>query len=131
MNFKPITPKDYDTLCTWWRLHGWSAPLEEALPKNGLIVRDSEGRGIAAGFLYLTDSSIAWLEFVVANPLCDKIVRDKALDTLITQLIDLARRCGKSLIFSSINHPSLVKRYEQSGGIKTDTNMTNFIWRLK
>jgi hypothetical protein len=120
---------DYEKLTVWWQLHNWPTPPLECLPPTGFIV-EHEGQDIAAGFLYLTDSEMCLLEYVVGNPLCDKIVRGNALDLLISTLLAEASYQGRKFVFSSIMHPSLIERYKKHGGIATESNMTNFIWRL-
>jgi hypothetical protein len=129
LKVRPFVKDDYQTLDAWWQLHKWSSPPLQALPPNGIVVETVSQR-ICAGFLYLTDSSIAWLEFVVANPMCDKLLRDKALDTLIPSLLYRAKELGKTTVFSSSVHPRLMNRYEKHGAVQTDVNVTHFIWRL-
>jgi hypothetical protein len=129
MEIQLYTPKLYSTLEFWWAVHKWPAVPQEALPSTGLVVVGPNGP-ICAGFLYSTDSSLAWLEWVVGNPLCDKILRDEALDLLIPALLAEAHKSGKSQVFSSVQHPALLKRYKKFGALEADTNMTNVIWRL-
>jgi hypothetical protein len=126
---RPLEKTDYPALKTWWTLHSWPAVPQEALPKNGLII-EHLGQRICAGFIYSTDSSIAWLEYIISNPLCDKLIRDKALDLLISGLIELAKSLGKTVVFTSVKHPSLIKRYAAHGAIETENNMTNMVWRI-
>lgn len=116
---------DYPVLETWWRIHKWPPPPAHVLSPHGLIIE-----GKAAGFLYLNEGGLAILEFVVANPLCDKLERGKALDLIINGLVEKARQAGKAIIISSITNPSLMKRYEASGAVVGDRNMTNYVWRL-
>jgi hypothetical protein len=130
---RSFVKEDYPQLEAWWKLHSWPPVPIEILPPNGIVIeyiQNGISRRICAGFLYLTDTPIAWLEYILANPLCDKLLRDRALDVLIPALLYRAKEVGKSVVFSSVEHPSLIKRYERHGGIKTDSHMTNFIWRL-
>jgi hypothetical protein len=129
MEIKPYNTQYYGTLSFWWQLHGWPAIPETSLPKTGIVV-EVEGKPVVAGFLYNTDSNIAWLEMVVGNPLCDKIVRSNALDILIPALLAEAHKLGKSIVFSSLEHPALLERYKKFGAVEADTNITNVIWRL-
>jgi hypothetical protein len=129
MDIRSYKSEDYVALKAWWAIHKWDPMPPESLPKNGLIVEHLNQR-ICAGFIYSTDSNIAWLEFVISNPLCDKLIRDKALDLLILSLIDLAKSLGKEIIFTSLNHPALIKRYEKHGATKAEENMTNMVWRI-
>lgn len=129
MIIREFTEADYPTYTTWLALHNWPLIPRDMLPRTGVIV-EVDGINTCAGFLYNTDSNIAWLEYVVANPLCDKLIRDKALDSLIPALLERAKGMGKSAVFSSIEHPGLIKRYQKHGGIIADSGVTNFIWRI-
>lgn len=129
MDIRPYTDKDYETLAFWWTVHKWPAVPKEALPSTGLVVSGPDGP-ICAGFIYQTDSTIAWLEWVVAKPLCDRILRSNALDQLIPALLAEAHKLGKLQVFSSVHHPALLKRYKKFGAIEAENSMTNVIWRL-
>ncbi len=129
MIIRPYTPADHPRLAVWWSLHHWDVIEQVMLPPDGFVV-EADGIAVCAGFLYLTNSPFAWLEFVVANPLCDKLLRGKALDLLIAGLIARAKDLGKSSIFTTVNHPGLQKRYESQGGQVVQKNMTNIFWRL-
>lgn len=62
-------PKDYDVIAPWYTAHGWpQAPHISMLPEGtGIIVEDENGP-IAAGFLYVTNSPIAFFEWLVTKP---------------------------------------------------------------
>ena len=66
---------DYVELCKWFKDHKLSTPSRDQLPMNGFIVPK-----IAAGFIYLTDSSIAILDCFISNPASDDHQRDAALE---------------------------------------------------
>jgi N-acetylglutamate synthase-like GNAT family acetyltransferase len=118
---------DHPLLAMWWTLHSWPVVPLAALPPTGYIVCDEAGTAICAGFLYKTDSCIGWLEWVVANPLYDKVLRGEALDQLIAKLLDEAVLCGMRQVFTTTTHPSLISRYEKHGFLITDRNNTNLI----
>lgn len=120
-----IEDKDYKVISEWWKGYNWPAVPKEALPKNGFIVD-----GLCAGFLYCTDSSIAWMEFIVGNPAAIKEDRTIALNNLVISLCGLAKEYGYKQVFSSIQHPNLMKIYEDNGFEKSDVNMTNFVRRI-
>jgi hypothetical protein len=123
---KKITKSEYDIIAKWWPCHNWPVMPYDALPESGLIIY-SESTPIVAAWLYKTDSSISWLEFMVSNPDVDKKVRGEAIDLLINSLIELAQSSGFKIIFSSIRVPRLIKRMEECGFSVTDTKMTNMI----
>ena len=125
MTLRPYTNLDYWTLASWWNTHKWPCPDQEMLPKTGFIVEE-----ICAGFLYKTDSKIAWLEFIISNPVSDKQERNKALDLLIKKLCEEAKNCEFAAVFTSTEHEKLIQRYTDHGFKITDNNMKNMVKRI-
>lgn len=120
-----IEDTDYETLSTWWAAYKFPVVPKDSLPKNGFIIDNT-----CAGFIYCTDSNIAWLEFVIANPHASKEARKEGLQKLLLGLTGLAKELGYKVIFSSVNHSGLMERYLEAGFEKTDQNMTNFMRRI-
>jgi hypothetical protein len=125
MDIREFNKIDYYLICEWWTAHKWNAPSYLMLPKTGFIIE-----GLCAGFLYKTDSEIAWLEFVISNPKSDKELRNEALNILIEKLINEAKQSGFKVIFTSVEHTKLIDRYKNHGFVETDKSMTNMIKRL-
>jgi len=125
MVLRKVEITDYPTLASWWRARDWSVPSYDMLPATGMIVD-----GVAAGFLYRTDSKICWLEFVISNPESDKSDRSQALNLIIDDLLSQAKESGFKSVFTSLEHPGLIQRYEDFGFLITDTKMSNMIKRL-
>lgn len=121
--------KHYALAQEWWLAHGWpEAPTPPILPKNGVVVTVA-GRPICLGFLYLSDSEIGWVEYVVSDPESDKVKRGEALDLLIDSLKKIAVAFGKPVLFTSGKNPSLLERFRRKGFIMGDTGMTQLVWR--
>jgi len=62
-----LTEKDYNTIVEWWKSWPeWEPLSQEMLPENGTggIIIEKEGEPIVAGFLYGTNSKIAWMEWI-------------------------------------------------------------------
>jgi len=112
----------YTSLSTWWKAHDWPVMPPESLSQYGLVIP-----GVAAGFLYKTDSNIAWLEFLISNPEVNKEARSKGLDAIIEGLSAEAKRLGFKTVFTSSYHPGLIKRYEKHQFVKTDENVTQLV----
>ena len=129
MYIREFTEVDHAQVAGWWLAHKWPVIPLPSLPKNGLIVVGDDGREVCAGFIYQTDSDIAWLEFIVSNPECSMRVRAKSLDTLIAGLKARAQELGHRCFFTSLSSKGLMKLYEKHGFQRTDTKMTNFIGR--
>jgi len=83
--------KHYEDLCKWLEQRKCPIPTREMLSDNGAIVPD-----VGCGFLYLTDSSMAHLDFFVTNPMADEDKRTKAMDVVTSNLIMWAKEFGVS-----------------------------------
>lgn len=125
MKTRAYKPSDYNELCKWWKSYNWAPPLEDALPSSGIIVE-----GKCAGFLYITNSKMGIMEWIVGNPECSKEERTEAIDTVIKGIKAMAKGFGIKYIFSSVQHPNLIQKYEENGIMKTDEGMINFIGRI-
>jgi hypothetical protein len=70
LEIRTLNSNDYDDiLLKWWKDWGWDAPLKDFLPDNGtggLIVYDGD-TPICAGFVYVTNSSAAWVDWIVSS----------------------------------------------------------------
>lgn len=123
--FKPFL--DYALVCSWWKAHNWPVVPLPALPTNGFVAINDDGERLCAGWLYLTDSALSALEWMVSDPNSGAEERDAALDILITTLKARADEVGKPVIFSSVAHPKLRERLAKHGFNITDNGVTNML----
>lgn len=112
---------DFAVINQWWIAHGWTM-VPSMLPRIGFVVD-----GICAGFLYQTDSTFALLEWVISNPASEKESRRQGLDLLVEAAIREAKDLGFKVLYSTLKHPALIKRYENHGFVPTDTGMTALV----
>jgi hypothetical protein len=135
LSFLPLEDKDYEVLCEYWTWWKFSIPPRNCLPNNGLggiKIIDENGTIICAGFLYETNSGIAWLEFIVSNPAVkDKKLRHYAQIELISMLTIEAEEKGFSAVFASITNENLIKKYIEVGYTKNPINSTELTIALK
>lgn len=136
LHVRSLTSEDYsENLVKWWNDWKWTAPPREFLPENGLggfMVCD-EDYPVVAGFLYITNSSVAWMEFIVSNiEYRHKENRKKAIRLLILTLEELAKINGKKYIYSSLKSEPLINAYMDCGFVKGSSNtqeMIKTIWQ--
>lgn len=128
---RQLEESDYETLKEWWSWWGFPAPAKNFLPENGtcgIMVEDSEGTLYCAGFIYLTNSDAAWMEYIVANPdIKDRELRHQAQRELINQLSYFAKDNDAKWIFTSVKHKALIKRYLECGFQEGSTGTTEMI----
>jgi hypothetical protein len=86
---RPYLPEDHAAIAAWCAAHGRAAPPPSSLPEHGYIVA-----GVAAGFLYLTDSDVALLDGYVTNPAAGLRERSEAIDAITGVLLAAAKDAG-------------------------------------
>ena len=130
LKYRQLTENDYsDFLIKWWTDNRFTPPPIDFLPNNGkdgIVVYDADtNTNIAAGFVYITNSEVAWVEYIVANfEVKDKELRKQAIEFLIKQL---ALSSGKKYLFNSIKNPNLIKHYLNSGFVVGSQNTTELL----
>lgn len=130
LQHRQLTEEDYYVfLMKWWEDNRFPPPPLDFLPNNGkdgIVVFDADtNQKICAGFVYITNSEVAWIEFVVSNfEVKDRDLRKQAIEYLIKEL---AVTSGKKYLFSSIKNPSLIKHFTNSGFVVGTQNTTELI----
>lgn len=134
MTIRNITEADYDNILVgWWNSWAFQPPVKDFLPKmgddfSGFIIEGEDGP-LCAGFFYLTNSPVGWVEWVVSNPNKSK-ERNQALNILIETLTNTLVESGCKFAYATMKHPSLISRYEAMGYTQGDSNSTEMIKAL-
>lgn len=118
MNIRRLNEDDYPTLVKWWNDWGWTPLAKKLLPENGtggVMIESENGTPICAGFLYITNSEIAWMEWVISNKEVRGKQRDKALDLLFSELILWAENSDRSVIFTVGKNKHFLERCKKFG----------------
>src|SRR5690242_10972871 len=106
----PFVPEQHFEQIRSW-LQFWNEDMvPEALPKTGFIIP-----GKCAGFVYSTDSSLAFMETLVAAPGLAKEERSQAVDAIVAALIEATRKLGFKMLVGYTNLDAVVKRSEKFG----------------
>lgn len=109
----------------WFAKRNFPAPNADFLPETGVVI--SLGfKQIAMGFLFKTDGKVANVAHLISDPECDKGVRQKAVNELIGDLVNLSTIFGFKMVSFATNIEPLGKRFEDLGFIKTDTNVSHY-----
>lgn len=136
MNFisKPLTSEDYKILTEYWKFWRFTPPPQSILPDNGLggiMILDESGQNLCAGFLYETNSKIAWIEYIVSNPNeKDKKTRNESLKYLILELTSIAEEKGYIATFSSIKNENLINKYIECGYVPSLGKCTELTFKI-
>lgn len=129
MRIEPFGPQDYATVSSWWEDRGWPVLPLRSLPRTGVVVW-VDGRRTAAGWVYRTDSDIAWLEYLVSDPHTPFEKRDGAVDAAIRYLLAKSQDMGYRVIFTSSNNPRLIERLKRHEFIVGDEQTTQLVRKL-
>ena len=77
LTIRPLIDEDYDTiLVEWWKDWSWESPTKDFLPENGsggLMVMDND-IPVCAGFMYTTNSAVAWVDWIISNKNCTNAI---------------------------------------------------------
>ena len=130
LNIRRLNNEDYSELVKWWKDWGFKAPNKDFLPENGtggIIVMD-ENNPVCAGFLYTSNSKVAWINLIISNKnYRKKPQRKKALLLLIKSLLEICKNTNIKYIYSNNNNKHLVAHFEFLGFTKTTDRMTELI----
>jgi len=131
LTIRNLNESDYhNILVDWWVQWNWEPPKRNFLPDNGtggIIVYDGE-TPVCAGFLYITNSDVSWVDWIISNKeykMKDK--RREAIILLISSLTNIAKNSGASYAYALIKNNSLIKTYESLGYVKGDTYTSEMI----
>lgn len=108
--------EDYGALCDWWIGHGHSVIASQALPDTGAVCELPDGTLAAAAFLYLTNTSLAYLAWVVTNPeVRPARIVHAGVEGVITHLVELAYQLDYQTVISTSNSKGLSRILKKSG----------------
>jgi hypothetical protein len=127
---RPFRTEDYKLLCEWWLEWEWPAMPLEALPKTGFVALSPSEVPQAMAFMYHTDSNIAWMEWVTGNPNSSREDRGNAVNRVVQEVLDEAKKGHYRMVFTSVNHPKLLERLKTNGFVVSDKSMTNLVYPL-
>ena len=115
MKLRQLQPSDVLEIGPWYEEKG-DFLNEEWIPKGtAFVVEDAKSDLIACGFLLLTNSGIAFMEFLATNPKKSELEQGKALRFLTLELEKLSKQLGFQVILGFVpeDHFSLVKHYQR------------------
>ena len=126
MRVERYTHKKHLPLLTkWLSHHGMSVPPLEYFSDTGLVVD-----GVVIGFLFLTNSGVAWVDNLAADPKCPVGRKREAVDRLVRELEDIARFYGKSALTGIGNSFPTRLAFERNGFAPLRTGYTHYMKEL-
>jgi hypothetical protein len=131
---RELQDTDYENILVgWWQQWGWEPPQKDFLPndgKGGIIVYDDE-IPVCAGYMYLTNSKVAWVDWIISNKeYTKKPQRKDAIKLLVSALTEICKNTGSKYVYALIKSQSLIETYEKLGYIKGDSYTSEMIKAL-
>lgn len=133
MQIKQLNDWDYPLLCIWWEYWKWTPPVREFLPEDGtggFMIYSDDDTPVCAGFMYLTNSKVAWTEFIVSNPYYRGKDRNVLIKQLIMHLTEQCRELGYEFAYTSTKHSALINKFESVGFTKGTVGSTELVMKL-
>ena len=118
LNIRKLKETDWETLCEWWKEWPmWEPPALEFLPDNGKggLMVERNGKPVMAGFIYLTNSKTALLEWIISDPQYRETDRKELLELLITGSEDVCKELGYMFLFSVCRSKKLINTHKKLG----------------
>jgi hypothetical protein len=119
-----VVELDFDEIEKWCEARGGRLPDKSLFPRTGFIID-----GIAAGFVYFTDSAVAIIDCYLSNPKTDPKTRSDALNEITSSLIKSAQFHKCSVIKCDTKLEAIKKRATDFG-FKSVGTYESFILEL-
>jgi hypothetical protein len=128
---RPLNETDYQgILVGWWKDWGWEPPKKDFLPdegKGGVIVFDGD-TPICAGFLYVTNSKVTWVDWIISNKQYrKKPARSEAIKLVISTLTNISKSLDCKYVYALLKSKNLIETYESFGYVKGDSYTSEMI----
>ena len=114
---RQLKESDWETLQSWWKAWGWPEMSKDLMPLDGLggLIVEKGNKPIASGFLYLTNSKVAWTEWIVSDPEYREHDRTDALKLIVEGLEKVAIQAGCTIILSVGRNKGLLNIHKELG----------------
>ena len=121
-NVRVLKENDYDDILVGWlKDWGWTPPVKDFLPLDGVggLIVEWDGTPVCAGFIYNTNSKVAWVDWIVSNKkFREKPHRKDGLNLLIQTLTDVAQKTKYKYVYAHNNNTNLINTFLANGYLK-------------
>jgi len=123
LDVRILNSSDYDEILVgWWKDWEFTPPSKDFLPENGeggCVITDGDEL-VCAGFLYNTNSKIAWIDWIISNKnYRKKPERNQAIELLIITLTTISKNLGYKYAYSLMDNKRLIDLYKKLGYVKS------------
>lgn len=127
MNISFFQPEDYPMIESWWKKRGEVAPSIEMMPASSFVVTDDDMSPLVSVSLFVTNTSVVWVDNLISNPMAKKDKVKKAVEALNGVISAYAKKIGKSRLFCMSLKKSTSRRYQQLGFMRTAKEVETFV----
>lgn len=117
--------KHFELIKSWFEKRKFPVPDPHLLPSVGVIAQ-FEGKPVACGFIFKTDSKLAMIGNLSSDPEASSEARNESLNSLLNILSDIAKNEGYLAVTCATNLPKLMDRFEGLGFENTDKEVSHF-----
>jgi hypothetical protein len=117
MDIRLVNDSDYEMFRSWWEGWGWTPPPKDFLPNIGVVVNEC-----AAGFLYVSNSKVCWVDWIISDKNYRGEDRDEIINMVLASLEEISKDYDAKFLYSLIKHEKLMEKYESMGYVKGDSD---------
>ena len=129
--YRHIKEEDFENIEKWLKF--WKPNdifIRDMYPSTGLVIYDSyTNTDLYVGFVWLTNSKLAQIGFIVRNPYT-KIKNKQTLKLLINGLFLYAKELGYDYVISEAESEHLKNVFESLGMINTSNGVSEYIIKI-
>lgn len=112
-NLRSVNEHDFEEIISWFEKRHFPKPPLWVFSNKGFITP-----GVAVGFLYLTNSSIAYIDCYVSNPEAKKEDRKKAFERITDRILSTAKNGHNIKMICCNTKIDCIKDMAESFGFK-------------
>ncbi len=131
LTYRHIKEEDFENIEKWLKF--WKPNdifTRDMYPSTGLVIYDSyTNTDLYVGFLWLSNSKLAQIGFIVRNPYT-KIKNKQTLELLINGLFLYAKELGYDYVISEAESEHLKNVFESLGMINTSNGVSEYIIKI-
>ena len=108
-NIRNIKEEDYRYINKWWKNSQLPTPKLILLPENGLggLIIEKE-KPIAAAYIYLTNSTMGYIDYLISDPEYRSRDKYKLLEKLIRNCVEHCKSLGFKVVWAMVQNKHLI-----------------------
>jgi len=116
LNIRNIEKRDYKYINKWWKDSDLPIPKPTVLPENGLggLIIEKE-KPIAAAYIYLTNSSMGYIDFLISDPKYKSKDKYNILLKLVKQCTEHCKSLGFETTWAMLENKHLINMAIETG----------------